>query len=47
MSTFEEEVNQIEENNNYVEEINIDECKDLLQQMATTLQKIANALGVE
>ena len=47
MSTFEEEVNQIEENNNYEEIINIDECKDLLQQMATILQKIANALGVE
>ena len=47
MSTFEEEVQQIEENNNYEEIINIDECKELLQQMATTLQKIANALGVQ
>lgn len=47
MSTFEEEVKEIEENNNYEEIINIDECKELLQQMATTLQKIANALGVE
>lgn len=47
MSTFEEKVNQIEENNNYEEIINIDECKELLQQMATTLQKIANALGVQ
>ena len=36
-----------EENNNYVETINIDECKELLQKMATILQKIANALGVE
>lgn len=39
--------NGTEENNNYEEIINIDECKDLLQQMATILQKIANALGVE
>ncbi len=47
MSTFEEEVNEIEQNNNYEEIVNIDECKELLQQMATTLQKIANALGVQ
>ena len=36
-----------EENNNYQEIVNIDECKELLQQMATILQKIANVLGVK
>ena len=41
------ETNTSEENNTYEENINIDECKDLLQQMATLLQKIANVLGVE
>ena len=39
--------NGTEENNNYEEIVNIDECKELLQQMATILQKIANVLGVE
>ena len=33
--------------NQVINENQIDDCKELLQQMATILQKIANALGVE